>query len=70
MLRKDVNLKAGDFTVVAVNGEPVEDEAPDIAAKMADALREFCDRVDRDEIRSRYTYLKFKALLAEYEGLK
>jgi len=36
---------------------------------MAAALREFCDRVDADEIRSKRTYAQFKALLAEYEAL-
>lgn len=28
-----------------------------------DAMREFCDRVERGEVKSKYTYAKFKELL-------
>jgi hypothetical protein len=30
-----------------------------------EAMQEFCDRVDRGEVRSKRTYAKFKAILAE-----
>lgn len=38
--------------------------APDMLA----ALKEFVDRVDRGEVRSKKTYAKFKAIIAKAEG--
>jgi hypothetical protein len=41
------------------------DEAADRIAQLEAALREFCDRVDRGEVKSVTTYAKFKALLED-----
>jgi hypothetical protein len=40
-------------------------QAADRIEQLEAALREFCDRVDRGEVRSVKTYAKFKALLEE-----
>jgi hypothetical protein len=38
------------------------------SAKAAiEAMREFCERVDRGEVQSRYTYAKFKAIIEDYD---
>lgn len=39
-----------------------------VPAPWVAAVREFCDRVDRGEVRSSFTYLKFRALLGEQDG--
>lgn len=50
-------------------GHEGENNAPYEAAveieRLRAALREFCDRVDRGEVKSVRTYAKFKALLEE-----
>jgi hypothetical protein len=33
--------------------------------EMADAMREFCERVEKGEVRSVKTYNKFKAILSD-----
>lgn len=35
------------------------------APEMLEAMIEFCDRVDRGEVRSKKTYAKFKAIIKE-----
>lgn len=35
------------------------------AARMSEAMQEFVDRCDRGEVRSRYTYDKFRAILGD-----
>ena len=38
--------------------------------KLEEAMQEFVDRVDKGEVRSRYTYAKFKDLLSKREKPK
>jgi hypothetical protein len=38
------------------------------APDMYEAMQEFCDRVDRGEVRSKYTYGKFKEVLRKARG--
>lgn len=37
-------------------------------SRLVEAMREFCDRTERGEVRSKYTYAKFKALLTSLQG--
>lgn len=39
-----------------------------IAPEMMEAMQEFCDRVDRGEVRSKRTYAKFKELIKSIGG--
>lgn len=56
-----------------VHGDPraeMEANAHLIAASptMYEAIQEFCDRVERGEVRSKRTYTKFKELIKKIEG--
>ena len=43
---------------------PLMDEYADMKIRaLSEAMQEFYDRVDRGEVRSKYTYSKFKKLL-------
>ena len=65
---------ASDNGICSCGGEMDYDEACVNAALIAQApamyaaMQEFCDRVDRGEVRSRRTYEQFKSILAAARG--
>ena len=50
------------------NYEEAIGEVNEEKAALREAMTEFCDRRDRGQVRSNYTYRKFKALLQGLEG--
>jgi len=61
-------IPAPDDAVAALQAQLATANAD--ADRLAEALKEFCCRVDAGEVRSRRTYAKFKGLLAAYEAWK
>lgn len=56
---------AATSQVEAVANAKLIAAAPD----MLNAMQEFCDRVDRGEVRSKATYAKFKAIISDAMGV-
>jgi hypothetical protein len=46
----------------------VEKTSESVNEEMLAAITEFCERVEKGEVRSRYTYAKFKNIIAKTQG--
>ena len=54
-----------EFIVRACNRYPKNRAESDLLGECLEAMQEFIDRVERGEVRSKYTYNKYKAILAK-----
>jgi len=62
---KEGCLYCAEVNELADHARPDECAESDLLGECLGAMQEFVDRVERGEVRSRYTYNKYKAILAK-----